>query len=121
MRIQTEMLREKGRIAMKRIILISVTGAILIGCVIAQSLAEQSAAGNVSLSLSDKLPDSEKRFVMGEDKGRVVVYRAGESEPFMTTDTFTYSLPKADKQKLEQGIIIEGEAALRRTLEDYCS
>ena len=57
---------------MKRIILISVTGAILIGCVIAQSLAEQSAAGNVSLSLSDKLPDSEKRFVMGEDKGRVL-------------------------------------------------
>ena len=51
---------------MKRIILLSVTGAILIGCVIAQSLAEQSAAGNVSLSLSDKLPDSEKRFVMGE-------------------------------------------------------
>ena len=106
---------------MKRIILISVTGAILIGCVLVQSAAEQRAAGNLSVSLSETLPDSSKRFVMGTDKGRVVVYRAGESEPFMTTDTFVYSLPKSDKQKLEQGIIIEGEAALRKTLEDYCS
>ncbi len=106
---------------MKKIILISVTGVILIGCVIASSAAEQSAAGRMSMSLSDKLPDSSKRFVMAEDKGRVVVYRPGESEPFMTTDTFTYTLPKSDRQKLERGIIIEGEAALRKTLEDYCS
>ena len=106
---------------MKRVILISVTGAILIGCVIAQSVAEQHAAGNLSVSLSETLPDDSKRFVMCTDKGRVVVYRAGESEPFMTTETFVYSLPKPDKQKLEQGIIIEGEAALRKTLEDYCS
>ena len=106
---------------MKRIILISVTGAILIGCVIVSSAAQQRAAGNLTVSLSEQLPDNSKRFVMSADKGRVVVYRAGESEPFMTTDTFIYSLPKSDKQKLEQGIIIEGEAALRKTLEDYCS
>ena len=107
---------------MKKIILFSVTGAILISCVLIASFAEQRAAGNLPMTThSATVSGQEKRCLMGSEGGRLVVYRLGEKKPFMTTDTFTYMLPKADKQKLEQGILIEGEAALRRTLEDYCS
>ena len=85
------------------------------------AVTEAVPGQRVRVHLLKEYIGDDRYVVMGTDKGRVVVYRAGESEPFMTTDTFVYSLPKSDKQKLEQGIIIEGEAALRKTLEDYCS
>lgn len=106
---------------MKKVLLISLTGAILIGCVITQTVALQSAQGRLSVTQTDTLPDAEKTFIMGEQRGRLAVWRTGESEPFLTTDTFTYMLPKSDKRKIEQGIEIKGEEQLRKTLEDYCS
>lgn len=101
--------------------LIFITGVILITCVIISSAFE--AGNNIRQTVyhAQEVSETEKTFVMSSEHGRLVVYRKGEQEPFMTTDTFTYSLPKTDKRQLEQGIEIQGEEELRKTLEDYCS
>ncbi|MBR1481760.1 MAG: hypothetical protein IJ598_02195 [Ruminococcus sp.] len=105
---------------MKKIILFSATGVILIACVITSAVAQQYAFTPPAVAQTQQSQE-DKRFVLGAERGRLVVYRQGESEPFITTETFTYTLPKPDRLRLEQGIEINGEAALRRTLEDYCS
>ncbi len=104
---------------MKKLILIAVTGVILISCVIIGAAATGSAVES-GASVSETA-EEEKEFVITSEHGRLVVYRSGENEPFLTTDTFTSSLPRADKRKIDEGIEVKGEENLRRALEDYCS
>ena len=78
-----------------KLAVLAITWLVLAACVIISTVARDSAA-----SRQDPV---------------------GESEPFMTTDTFTYTLPRADRNKLGEGILIKGDRELRRTLEDYCS
>jgi hypothetical protein len=108
---------------MRKIILIVTTGVILWTCLLIGELAKQRAVINAHLPQSQTQTTEETHaFVLGSERGRLVVYRKGESEPYLTTDTFTYSLPKSDRRRLEQeGIEIEGEDKLRRVLEDYGS
>ncbi len=103
-----------------KLAVLAITWLVLAACVIISTVARDSAASRqdpVSLSVSNE----DKRYIVGERQGRLVVWREGESEPFMTTDTFTYTLPRADRNKLGEGILIKGDRELRRTLEDYCS
>ena len=97
-----------------KLAVLAITWLVLAACVIISTASRQDP---VSLSVSNE----DKRYIVGERQGRLVVWREGESEPFMTTDTFTYTLPRADRNKLGEGILIKGDRELRRTLEDYCS
>lgn len=108
---------------MRKIVLIVVTGVILWSCLIVGELAKQRAVISAHLPQARTEATQETQaFVLGSEHGRLVVYRKGESDPYLTTDTFTYSLPKTDRRRLEQeGIEIEGEDKLRRVLEDYGS
>ncbi len=99
--------------------LIAVTGVILIGCVFAGSLASPPAVADVSAVSAEKR--EEERYLVKDCEGKIAVYRKGEQKPFMTTGTYTLSLPRSDSKKLQKGIEVAGKAALQRVLEDYCS
>ena len=104
-----------------KIAVIAVTGVVLITCVILSTLATDSGRAVVHAAAQQTVSDEARHFVIGERRGRRAVWRKGESEPFMMTDTPVGSLPKADRSKLAKGLEIIGESELRRTLEDYCS
>lgn len=63
----------------------------------------------------------EKRFIITEQSGKLVVYVDGESKPFKITDTLINDLPEYDRDKIKLGIIVYGDIALQKALEDYCS
>ena len=104
-----------------KLVVITITGIVLISCVIISTLATGAGREVVRAATQQTVSDESRNFVMGERRGRIAVWREGETEPFMTTDTLVYSLPKADRSKLAKGIVITGESALRKILEDYCS
>ena len=52
-------------------------------------------------------------------RGQVGVFRAGESEPFLTAPIQVYLLPQADREYLEQGVRVTGMSAVKAVLEDY--
>lgn len=107
---------------MKKLILIVVTGAILISCVLISALVSGSAAENKAPapSVQSETGDEEK-FILSSQNGRLVVFRAGEGKPFLVTDTFVSGLPKSDRINLENGVEVSGEKELQKAIEDYCS
>ena len=98
----------------KKLICIAATGVILIICVCISAFAAAPQGEAPS-------PAPLNKYVIKSEQGRLVVYRAGDSTPFMTTETFSAQLPKSDTEQLRQGVEVEGEQSLRKTLEDYCS
>lgn len=102
---------------MKKLILI--TGMILISCVLISSLASPAAAPSVPRTRVTA--PREEGYILKSENGMLVVYRAGEGEPFLRTETYTAMLPKADRKALEKGLSLPDSRALREALEDYCS
>ena len=107
---------------MKKLVLIVVTGAILISCVLISALVSGSAAENKASAPSvQSETEGENKYILGIQNGRLVVFKNGADEPFLVTDTFVSSLPKTDRINLENGVEVEGERELKRAIEDYCS
>lgn len=102
--------------------LVTITGTLLIACLMVSTFfAPQSSAAAVpAAEVQSDSTDSEVYIIKALDN-RVVVFRKGESAPFMRTDTLCSSLPKGDVVYLEKGIEVSGREGLRRALEDYCS
>lgn len=65
--------------------------------------------------------NTEEIFIIKATDNHIAVYKKGESEPYLNTDTLIDSLPKGDIVYLEKGIEVEGRNNLRKALEDYCS
>lgn len=105
---------------MKRIVCI--TGIILISCVCIGALSTPSKAVNTEVQTMITEP-SEKiiTYILKAENSRIVVYKKGENTPFMVTDTYINSLPKGDILRLNEGIEIQGEKKLQKSLQDYCS
>ena len=59
--------------------------------------------------------------VLGSWKGYVALFEKGHTEPRQIFPTMVTSLPPADQEALEQGIIIRNERDLQQLLEDYLS
>lgn len=107
---------------MKKLVLIVVTGAILISCVLISALVSGSAAEKTSSApYVQSKSEPENKFTLSSLNGRLVVFRAGEDKPFLITDTYVSSLPKSDRIDLENGVEVTGEKELQRAIEDYCS
>lgn len=100
---------------MKKLVLI--TGLILISCTLTNALAAPAPAAPAAQSAELEV----KRFFITEERGRLAVYRSGEREPFLVTETVVSSLPRADRAAVRRGLEVEGEDRLRKLLEDYCS
>lgn len=65
--------------------------------------------------------DSEEIFILKSKDNHLVVYKKGESSPYISTDTLVSALPQSDITQLEKGIEIKGKEQLRKAMEDYCS
>ena len=105
---------------MKR--LVCITGIILISCVLIGALYTPSKAVNTVAEELVTQPDKETvSFILKAENNLIVVYIKGESTPFMVTDTYVNNLPKNDILLLNEGIEIQGEKNLQKSLQDYCS
>jgi len=62
---------------------------------------------------------SPEPYVASSDGGRLVIMKGGEL--VMETDIDVRTLPSADREVLEQGIVLNDEEALAHLLEDYSS
>lgn len=102
---------------MKKLILI--TGIILIGCVLISVLAATRTVTEPVHAPAQNQADA--GYVIRDNGGKIAVFRAGESTPFMTTETYTKTLPRADSTRLQNGIAVTDKAELQRLLEDFCS
>lgn len=106
---------------MKR--LVSITGTILIICLfVGVFFAPSGEAHSTSAVQSEPVSTvNEEIYIIKAEDNHIVVYKKGESEPYLNTDTLIDSLPKGDTVYLEKGIEVEGRNNLRKALEDYCS
>lgn len=59
--------------------------------------------------------------VLGSWKGYVALFDAGKAEPKQIFPYPVTSLPPADQQALEEGIIVRNDRDLQQLLEDYLS
>lgn len=110
--------------------LISITGVILIGCVVisvvfgpdtsAETTAEvyNQATIEQAYSQPEKFEDI---YILKSENDEIVVYKKGEKSPLLIKKVSVESLPKGDILRLKDGIIIIGREKLRKALEDYCS
>ena len=99
--------------------MLAVTGAILIACVILTSAASPNASAPRAASSGYRETAVDEGFTVTEREGRVAVLR-GE-RLYKLTDTPAASLPKADRNRLSEGIHVDSEKELKAVLEDYCS
>lgn len=60
-------------------------------------------------------------FILGSHEGFVALWRSPGGEPDQVFPYSVSSLPRADQQRLEKGIVIESREELMRLLEDYLS
>ena len=59
--------------------------------------------------------------ILGSWKGYVALFREEETEPAQIFPYKVASLPLADQQALENGILVRNERDLKQLLEDYLS
>ena len=60
-------------------------------------------------------------LILGSWKGYVAIFEKGASEPRQIFPTQVASLPPADQEALEKGIIVRNQRDLNQLLEDYLS
>lgn len=104
---------------MKR--LICITGIILIACVCVSTLYTPVTMVENNIQVSDNSTEKSDTFIITAENGKIVVFRKGETTPFIVTDTYINNLPKGDILQIKNGIEVKGEAKLKKSLEDYCS
>lgn len=104
---------------MKR--LICITGIILIACVCVSTLYTPVTMVENNIQVSDNSTEKSDTFIITAENGKIVVFRKGETAPFIVTDTYINNLPKGDILQIKNGIEVKGEAKLKKSLEDYCS
>lgn len=102
---------------MKKLILI--TGAVLIAYLLLVTVVTQEAQAPATAGVQTQSAKDEKEYRIGAADGRVAVFRNGEL--YLKTDTVLSSLPKSDRNRLEEGIDIDSLKELKERLQDYCS
>lgn len=60
-------------------------------------------------------------LVLGTWKGYVALFEGGKAEPKQIFPTAVSSLPQADQNALEKGIIVRNDRDLQALLDDYLS
>jgi len=54
-----------------------------------------------------------------DEKTKQAVFRTKEDKPFKMVEVYTFNLPPADQQMLQEGIMIADDAKLESIIEDY--
>ena len=74
---------------------------------------------SVQASLS---PSEERQYILREFDGQIAVFVPDDSfNPIILTGILTSSLPKADREQLQLGIVVAGDEELAKLLEDFGS
>ena len=60
-------------------------------------------------------------FLLGNYNGFIALWQLPDPNPRVVFPYSAASLPPADQEKLEEGILIDSEDALQKLLEDYLS
>jgi hypothetical protein len=60
-------------------------------------------------------------MILGTYQGRLALWHDNRTDPVTVYPVQISMLPKADQQRLREGISIENESRLHRLLEDYLS
>ena len=82
------------------------------------SVRERGISENVSTpEVEEKIQES--MYTLMEHEGKVYVYSGGK--PFVLTDIDPVGLPKADREKLKQGIGADSRETLLGLIEDFGS
>lgn len=106
---------------MKR--LVCITGIILISCVCIGAFFSPSGTAKAETQTNADTTSSVESitYILKAENNRLIVYKKGENTPYLVTETYTNNLPKSDILLLNEGIEIQGEKNLQKTLQDYCS
>lgn len=62
---------------------------------------------------------SQAVMVLGDFKGQLALFEAGNTEPVSVFDTYVSSLPPLDRQKLSKGIEVNNKEDLWALLQDF--
>lgn len=66
-------------------------------------------------------PNVSLSYIVKDFNGNIAVFEAEASAPFRVTGVSTSTLPKADQERLQDGIPVANQAELVAILEDFCS
>ena len=58
-------------------------------------------------------------YTLGEDSGKLALFKTGENTPVTRYEIYTGLLPEQDVAALQQGIPVATQKELRRYLEDF--
>lgn len=105
---------------MKKCVAIILTGFVLLASVIASANFELKEE-KLTQTLSEQKANNNKEYVVKNHNGYVAVFKEQSNSPMLKTDTLVNSLPYDDQEKLQNGILVQGDTSLRKCLEDYCS
>ena len=90
---------------------------IAVSAVIIPANADSSSPEQIAAALDNE----ENVYILKSNGENLAVYAENGDEPILVTETNVSVLPRQDQAMLSRGIRIEGEKALHRALEDYCS
>ena len=80
----------------------------------ANSVSSQESSSEITV-----MADGQPSYLVQEYRGHIGIFRDGSQFPFQELEIEVESLPRADQILLAHGIIAEGDAELRKILEDY--
>lgn len=60
-------------------------------------------------------------YTVADYQGKIAVFKNSEKMPFEIYDSYVFSLPEEDRERLRSGIQTESESELQRIIEDYTS
>lgn len=66
-------------------------------------------------------PNISLSYIVKDFNGNVAVFEANASAPFRVTEVSISTLPKADQERLREGIAVADQTELSTLLEDLCS
>jgi hypothetical protein len=101
---------------MKKIVLLA-GAAMMLYVIVSSSSAGEMGSDQSKMTDADGL--HEVVYIVREENDRVVVYR--DDSLFLTTDTPVSLLPKSDRTRLKNGIVLYSDKELKALIEDICS
>lgn len=104
------------------------TGIFLFICIIitaaytpeSTALPSEEVSEVQEISLKQSEPPEEK-YRLGIYERKVAAFESGNEKPIYISDVYINSLPQADRELLEKGIVASDRKSLNRMIEDYCS
>ncbi len=91
-----------------------------------QSASQENGSGGTNSLAGSSAPQKsvessrqEESYLVTVYNGKIGVFRAGETDPFLTADVEVYLLPQQDQELLKKGIKAESFSAVKGILEDY--